>query len=157
LETLSFLIVTRWGRWILRWIWHRFWCKRLVLVWCRCTHYFAGLLRLCNLCSAIFTEKAAVDLIFSNHWWVSFCYRLNLSMPWRLNSMGPQLLGCSVCCHNQLLYFRHCCVQNPPSSNLAIFKAKCILDCSRWIWPPFLAIVADMFKTYKKVVTASKG
>jgi len=55
-----------------------------------------------------------------------------------------------------------CCVssiaarENPPLANLSIFKARRMSDCSSCTWPPWLAIVADMLKTYKKFVAASK-
>jgi len=45
--------------------------------------------------------------------------------------------------------------QNPPLAILAIFKARRMSDCSSCTWPPCLAIVPDMLKTYKKLVAAS--
>jgi len=47
--------------------------------------------------------------------------------------------------------------QNPPLAFLALFKARHMSDCSSCTQPPCLATVADMLKTYKKLVTASKG
>jgi len=41
--------------------------------------------------------------------------------------------------------------ENPPVAILAIFKARCMSDCSSCTRPPCLAIVADMFKTYKDI------
>ena len=55
-----------------------------------------------------------------------------------------------------------CCVssiaarENPPLAVLAIFKARGMSDCSSCTRPPCLAIVADMLKTSKKLVAASK-
>jgi len=55
-----------------------------------------------------------------------------------------------------------CCIsslaacQNPPLAILAIFKARHMLDCSSCTWPPCLTIVADMLKTYMKLVAASE-
>ena len=43
----------------------------------------------------------------------------------------------------------------PPLAILAIFKARRMSDCSSCTQPPFLAIVADMWKSYKKIVPAS--
>ena len=40
--------------------------------------------------------------------------------------------------------------KNPPLAILAIFKARRMSDCSSCTRPPYLAIVADMFKTYKE-------
>ena len=45
--------------------------------------------------------------------------------------------------------------ENPPVAILAIFKARPMSDCSSCTWLPCLAIVADMLKTYKKLVVAS--
>jgi len=41
--------------------------------------------------------------------------------------------------------------ENPPLAILAIFKARRMSDCSSCTQPPCLAIVADMFKTYKEI------
>ena len=55
-----------------------------------------------------------------------------------------------------------CCVsfivvrENPSLAIVAIFKARRMLDCSSCTQPPCLAIVANMLKTYKKLVSASK-
>ena len=59
-------------------------------------------------------------------------------------------------------FFICCCVssvashKNPPLAILAIFKARCMADCSSCTRPPCPAIVADMLKTYRKLVAASK-
>jgi len=45
--------------------------------------------------------------------------------------------------------------ENPPLAILAMFKARCMSDCSSCTRPPCLAIVADMLNTYKKLVAAS--
>jgi len=55
-----------------------------------------------------------------------------------------------------------CCVssivarEHPPLAILAIFMAWRMSDYSSCTRPPCLAIVADMFKTYSKLVAASK-
>jgi len=55
-----------------------------------------------------------------------------------------------------------CCVssivarKNRSSAIVAIFKARCMSDCSSCTRPSCLAIVADMLKTYKKYVAASR-
>jgi len=46
--------------------------------------------------------------------------------------------------------------ENPSLAILAIFKARRMSDCSSCTWPPCPAIVADMSKTYKKLVAASR-
>jgi len=46
--------------------------------------------------------------------------------------------------------------ENPSMAIVAGFSKRCMSDCSSCTWPPCLAIVADMLKTYKKFV-ASKN
>jgi len=46
--------------------------------------------------------------------------------------------------------------ENLPLDILAIVKARHMSDCSSCTRPPCLAIVADMLKTYRKLVAASK-
>jgi len=54
-----------------------------------------------------------------------------------------------------------CCIfsivahENPLLPILAIFKARCMSDYSSCTRPPFLAIIADMLKTSRKLVSAS--
>jgi hypothetical protein len=47
--------------------------------------------------------------------------------------------------------------ENPPLASLAIFHTRCLSDCSSCIRPPYLAIVADMLTTYKKLVGISSN
>jgi len=54
--------------------------------------------------------------------------------------------GCSLAVHD-----------NPPLAILALFKARPTSDCCSCTRPPCLAIVADMLKTYKKLVAASNN
>jgi len=82
---------------------------------------------------------------------VSFHRSLHNFRPNKLNSLlllfsdlGPRfLIGNSVSC------IAPC--DNPPLAILAIFKARYMSDCSSCTWPPCLAIVADMLKTYKEI------
>jgi len=59
-------------------------------------------------------------------------------------------------------FFVSCCVSSiaayePPSlAILAIFQARHMSDCSSCTQPSCLAIVADMLKTYRKLVATSK-
>jgi len=46
--------------------------------------------------------------------------------------------------------------KHPPLAILAIFKARHMSDSSSYTRPPCLALVADMLKTYRKLVAASK-
>ena len=56
-----------------------------------------------------------------------------------------------------------CCVssiaahENPALAIIAIFKARCMSDCSSCTRPPCLAIVADMLETYQILVAASES
>jgi hypothetical protein len=43
--------------------------------------------------------------------------------------------------------------EKPLLAILAIFNARHMSDCSSCTWPPYLATVADMFKTYKTLVS----
>ena len=47
--------------------------------------------------------------------------------------------------------------KHPHLAILAIFNAGHMSDCFRCSWPPWLAMVADMLKTYKKLVAASES
>jgi hypothetical protein len=40
---------------------------------------------------------------------------------------------------------------------LAVFMARCLFDCSNCNWPSCLANVADILKTFKSLVAASKS
>jgi len=47
--------------------------------------------------------------------------------------------------------------ENHPLAMLAIFKARCMSDCSSWTRPPCLVLVADTLKTYKILVAGSNN
>ena len=71
---------------------------------------------------------------------------------------SPCLLSSWISAQGFLL--RYCISSNtvrkiPPLAILATFKARHMLDCSSCNQPPCPAIVANLFKTYKKLVTAS--
>jgi hypothetical protein len=56
---------------------------------------------------------------------------------------------------------RHCVStiaarENPRLAILPILKVRGMSDCSSYTWPPCLAIVADILKTYQKLVAASQ-
>jgi len=146
---LGSVVIAQRRRWNSRWRWCRFWY--------RCTSSFGPPACLRIVCCAILRRKAAIHLILTNHGWESFYRSYHLCMPRKLNSLllffaefGPRFLDQAL----RLLYsgawkpfFGHCC----------LFKATHLLDCSCCTWPPCLAIVADMLKTYKKLVAASKN
>jgi len=149
LGTLSCLTDTRWCRWQSgqRWRWF----------WWRFTSFIASPECAWVPCSAIFARKAAIRLILTNHCRQSFYCSIRLSIPRNSTaSVFPSRTS------EWGFLFRYCIspvvvCENPPLANFAIFKAKCTLNGSGCTRPPCLAIVADMFKTYTKVVAASKN
>jgi len=71
----------------------------------------------------------------------------------------PRFFSSQTLAHGVLIRF---CIssivarENTSLAMLAIFKARCMSDCSCCTRPPCLAIVADILKTYKKLVAASR-
>ena len=71
----------------------------------------------------------------------------------------PQFVSCWT---SAQAFSISCCVssivarKNPPVVILAIFKERRMSDYSSCTRPPCLAIVADMLKTYRKLIAASK-
>jgi len=70
----------------------------------------------------------------------------------RYFSSRPLPHGFLICCCVSSIAAR----RNPSLAILAISKARHMLDCSSCTQSPFLALVADMLKTYKKLVAASR-
>jgi len=154
--TVSSLTVTRWHRWCSGWMWRQFWCRLSESVsWrgvqlCICAYSVSGDSVLYNL-----ANKAAVRSIFPKLSQVSFHHSRNIFMLRKLNTtlllfwdFGPTFIV--RCCSFSIAAHEY-----PPLSGLAIFKARRMSDSSSCTWPPCLAIVADMLKTYKKLVAAS--
>jgi len=98
-----------------------------------------------------------VHSIFTEHSWVSFYRSLQQSMPRKCNS---QLLLISDFGTRFLVRY---CVASIVANNisplaiLSVFKVMRMSDCCSCSHPPFLAIVADISKTYKNVVAACKN
>ena len=137
--------------------WHRL-CSRPR--WCRSsrrfTWAFAPPVSLWMLCCAILARRTAIRLFFPNHRLVSFCRSCHLIMPRKHNTLH---LFSQTSARGFLI---SCCVssitarKNPSFDLSAIFKARRMSDCSSCTSPRCLAIVADMLKTYKKLVAASR-
>jgi hypothetical protein len=72
-------------------------------------------------------------------------------------NLTSRLFSSQTSAHSFLLWY---CVfsivarENPPLAILAVFNARRMSDYSIFTPPPCLAIVADMLKTYKKLVAA---
>jgi len=147
LGTLSCIIVTGRHRWRSGQMWRR--------VWRRCNCFSMPPLCLRIVCCAILAQKAAVSLIFANHCQVSF----HCSLTFRC--LGNSTLGFfSARTSVQRVLIMSCVFfiaarEDPCFAISAIFKARLMSDCSSCTWPPCLAILADMLKTYKKLAAAS--
>jgi hypothetical protein len=141
------LIFIRWHRWQFR----PRWCPS----WWRCTLAFAPPACLGIVCGAIWQGRQ-----------LSICFSRTIA---RYLSITAFTL---LCPGNSTPHFFSsrtsargiwisCCVssiaarENPPFAILAIFKARCMSDCSSCTRPPCLAIVAYMLKTSKKLVAGS--
>ena len=147
--TFSSLAVIRWGRWGSRPRWH--WS------WWRCTCPFATPTSLWILCCDNLARKTTVRLIVPNHCRVSFYRSLHLDLPGKHNILFHLLSKFGGWFLDWLMCFLNCGRRKPFFlAILAIFKASRMLHCSSCIWPPWLAVVADMLKTYKKLVVASR-
>jgi len=154
-RSVSSLIVTGWHRCHSGRTWRQLWCCMAESVWCRCTHAFVLPVCLGIPHYAILAWMAAVHLIFPNHSRVSFHHSLHMSMP-------KNSIRCFFCSRTSALGFlMWYCVssvvvcKNPSLAILAIFKTRCMSDCSSCTQPPCIAIVADILKTYKIILTAS--
>jgi len=146
--TWTSLTVTRWCRWYSGQMWRRFWWKY--------TCALAPPASLWILCCTILARKAAVRLIFMNHCRVSSYPSLHIFVP---RKYLPHFISSQTSPRGFVI---SCCVasivecKNPPLAILAIFKARCMSDCSSCTRPPCLTTVADMLKTYIKSVRTSK-
>jgi len=112
--------------------------------------------RVCGFCAVPLWQgrQPSVRLFQSMGWWLSIA-AVTVSCPgnWTLRFYSSRTSA-------QGLLIRNCVSsivarKNPPLTIVAIFKARRMSDCSSCTRPPCLAIVADMFKTYKKLVAAS--
>jgi len=123
----------------------------------RCTSSFASPVCLRILCGAILARKAAGRLVMTKHCWVSLYRSLHLLCP---GNSTPRFFSSWTSAHGVLMrYFMSSIAarEKPSLAIVAIFNARCMSDCSSCTRPPWLAIVADMLKTYKTLVDASNN
>ena len=109
------------------------------------------------LCLAIMARKAAGCLVLMKHSRVSLYRSLDLFMPRKLNTPLLSFSDIGSWFVNELFRFIYSSTQNAFFGLLAIFNARRMSDCSSCTRPPCLAIVADMLKTDKTLVAASKS
>jgi len=138
------------GGWHLGRRWRRLWSRlsESVRGRCACSFGYPSCLRI--LCHAIWATKASGRLVLTKHGRVSFYRSLHLSKPRRLNTLLLLLSDLGTRLFDQELRFHYCGAWTPSLAIFATFMARGMSDCSNCTRPPCLAIVADMFKTYKK-------
>jgi len=149
--------VTGWGGWRAGQWWSRLWSRLSALVTWRCTCSFASPACLRILCGATLAGKVAGRLVWTKHCWV-FCIAA-FTFLCQGNST-PRFFSSQTTAHGfSLRYFVSAIAarQKPSLAILAIFNARRMSDCSSCTWPPRLAIVADMLKTYKTLVAVSNN
>jgi len=145
----GFLTVIRWRRWRSGLRWRQSW-------W-RYTTAFASPPSRWILCCVVCAKKTAIRFIFPNHSWVSFYRSLPHVIPGKHNTPLPFVSDFGTRRLNELLRFLNRGAREPFISHFPIFKARRMSDCWSCTRPPCLAILADMLKTYKKLVAASWG
>ena len=91
------------------------------------------------------------------HFQVSFYCSLHPFMPRKLNS--PLLLYSDFSARFlvQLLLLLYCSAEKPFFGHFGLFNTRHMSDCSSCTQAPWLAIVADMMKIYKKFVSVSNN
>ena len=104
--------------------------------------------------SASLARKASGHVVLTKHSRVLFYHSLHLFMPEKLSTPLHLISDLGAIFPDQDLYFLNCGTLKPFLAIFAISKARCMLDCSSCTWPPCLALVADMLKSYKKLFTA---
>jgi hypothetical protein len=131
--------------------------QRLCQFWCWCAWSTPQPESLWILCWPILPRNVATHQIFMIH---ERC----LSIP-SLSFLCPQNSANKVICSQTLacgFAIRYCVYAIVESRNtlwaiLPGFKTRPMKDCCSDTWPPCLAILADMLKTYQKLVVTSKN
>jgi len=149
--------ITSWGGRCSGQRWRRLWRRRSVSVGyrCTCTVWHPACLRILHCALEAWQESGCVDLM--KHCVVCF-YRSRHHLS-RGNSAAH---SCSSRISFQGSSIKYCVSftgarENPPLAILAIFKPRCVSDCSSCTRPPCLPIVAEMLKTYKTLVATSNN
>ena len=114
--------------------------------------------RVCWRFAVPFLQGRQLSMLWS--WTIAGCIPIAAFTFLRPRNSSPQLLSSSTSAWGFLI--RYCISsivarENPPLAILAIFQATRMSDCSSCTRPQCHAIVADMLKTYKKLVAASKN
>jgi hypothetical protein len=78
-------------------------------------------------------------------------------MPRKLSTLHLLFSNLGARFLNEIFHFLYYSVQKLSLASMAIFNARCMLNCSSCTRPPRLAIVADMLETYKTFVAASNN
>ena len=154
---LSSHIVTKWRSWhsSMRQDW--VWCRLSVSVGRRWIH---------SLAPPVFYGRFAVPSWQERHplvlfWWsIAGCLCITVFTNLCPGNFTPCSFSSQTsawCFFIKYWVFSIAVCKNPPLAIVAIFKSRCISDCSSSIWPLCLAIVADMFKTYRKLVAVSNN
>ena len=156
-EMLCSSIVSQWCGWRLGQRRHRLWGRLSSSGGWRSTCSFASPDGLPILCDATLERKAYIRVVSTKQRRVS-----SIAVFTILCSGNSTFRYCSSQTSAQHLLIRYCVSsvatgENPLLAILAVCKARRVLDCSSCTRPPCLAIVADMLKSYKKLVAASKN
>jgi len=110
-----------------------------------------------GLCAVPFWQARQLSVWFSRI--IDGCLFISAVTVLCPGNTTPRFFSSRTPAHGLLI---SCCLysitvrENPSLAILAISKATCMSDCSSCTRPPCVAIVADMFKTYKKLVAASR-
>jgi len=154
LGPLSSGTVTSWGGWRFWQRWHRLWSWLSVSVWGRCTCSFASPSCLQILWFAILARKASSCLVLTTHSRVSFYRSLQLSIPRKLNTplLLPSVLGARFL--HQELRFLYCGARKAFFGHFRHIQGQAHVGLFQ-LYPTSLpCLVADMLKTYQKLVAA---
>ena len=155
---LILAMVTRWGGWCSVKRWHRLWSQLAASVGWRCTCSCASPTHLCDALPCQFRK----EVIWLCCFWQSTAVCLSIaactgvcrgnSTPLFISSL-TLAEGLLIICWVSSMLARG----KPPLAIIAIFKTRRMSDCSSCTRPPRLTIVADMLKTYNKLVAASNN
>jgi hypothetical protein len=123
-------------------------CSRLsVSVGLRCTLCFVFTAWLWVLRGANFGLQVSGHVVLMKHSQVFVYLRLHLLLRIKLHTTLHLFSVLSARCLDHIIHSFYCEAQNLCVAIFAIFKARCMSDCSSWTWPPCLAILTDIMRT----------
>jgi len=149
--------VTGWGGWRAGQWWSRLWSRLSELVGWRCTCSI-GSPGVCRFFAVPFWQGRQPDVWFWRR--IAGCLCIAAFTFLCPGNSTPRFFSSQTSGRGILMtYFVSSIAarENPSFDILAIFNARRMSDCSNCTWPPCLAIVADMLKTYKTLVPASNN